>query len=61
MSATRAVIAAWLRKYAYAPDDLVLGNGHHSLTPDEYATLYELLDALWPEWRSVYDDSGAKP
>ena len=46
----------WLRDYAYAPDDLVLGKGYTSLTPDQYATLYELFDALWPEWRSVYDD-----
>jgi hypothetical protein len=48
----RARVEEWVRAKAYAPDDIVLGDGK------DYdlicADVRDLLDLVHPDWRSVF-------
>jgi hypothetical protein len=51
-----AKIDQWIRDHAYAPDDIVLGDGYEcqSLPVSQNADLQELLDLARPGWREVF-------
>jgi hypothetical protein len=52
-----AAIDKWVRDHAYAPDDIVIGDGHEceSVPPSQNADLQALLDVARPGWREVFD------
>jgi uncharacterized protein YgbK (DUF1537 family) len=45
-------IDKWIKAYAYAPDDIVLGS--RGLEDDQLPGLHGLLDLARPGWRSIF-------
>jgi hypothetical protein len=48
-------IDKWILDHAYAPDDIVLGDGITSISDDWLNDLHELLDLARPGWRTLFD------
>lgn len=51
-----AGVDQWIRDYAYAPDDFVLGG--EGLSTAALAELHELLDLVRPGWRALFEECG---
>lgn len=53
-SAVRAGVDRWILDHAYAPDDIVLGDGVTSISDTWLTDLQELLDLARPGWRDLF-------
>lgn len=51
---SKEAVDRWVRDHAYAPDDIVLGDGVTSISDKWLDSLHALLDAARPGWRDLF-------